>query len=64
MASSVIYYSTYARQNEIYLFYTLKVVKKRESKIGEKLCYVVCDVIRDLYSNSARARTSEIASYI
>ncbi len=37
MASCVIYYSTYARQNEIYLFYTSKEVKS----VLKKLCFVV-----------------------
>ncbi len=33
LASSVIYYNTYAQENEIYLFYT--------RKCSEKLCFVV-----------------------
>ena len=49
MASSVIYDSTHAWQNEIYLFYTSKVLKND---------------IRDLYSNSEHTRTNEIASFI
>ncbi len=44
MASSVIYYSTHARQNEIYLFYTSKVLKLF-GKIR-----LLCDDICHLYS--------------
>ena len=37
MASSVIYYSTHARQNEIYLFYTSKVLKHASEKMEKKM---------------------------
>ena len=58
MASSVIYYSTYARQNEIYLFYTSKVLKNGSEKSQKNIfcrcvtatLYVVCT----LYFKSAR----------
>ena len=59
MASSVIYYSTYAPQNETYLFYTSSIKSALKSYV-----LLLCDVIRDLYSNSARTRTNEIASFI
>ena len=57
VASSVIYYSTHARENEIYLFYTSKLLWK-------EYVLLLYDIIRDLYFNSARTRTNEIASFM
>ena len=42
------------------LFYTSKVLKKPR----KNYVLLLCDVIRNLYSNSARTRTNEIASFI
>ncbi len=50
MASSVIYYNTHARQSEIFLFYTSKVLKTRLKNRGGNYVSLLCDVFRDLYS--------------
>ncbi len=50
-------YSTHAQQNEIYLFYTSKMLWKNS-------VLLLCDFIRDLHSNSAHTRTNEISSFI
>ena len=70
----MIYYSTHAPQNEIYLLNTFKNCGNNEQVILLITIYIksalkiyvllLYDVIRDQYSNGARTRTNEIASFI
>ena len=51
----MIYYSTHKRQNVIYLFYTSKMLKSTSEKSGKNVL-LLCDIICDLYSNTAHAQ--------
>ncbi len=63
MASSLMYYSTYAQQNEIYWFYISKEIKIALKKLCFVVACVTSSVIYTLY-NTARTRTNEITLFI
>ena len=64
MASSVIYYSTEAQKNEIYLFYVIiklaKVMRNLQNQLA-KLDLAISDVITRVYFNNTQLTTNENA---